>query len=85
MSPEKYKLLAADLRGHMENTDCFRDVLPTLPKRKSSFLPGGERRSVVPVLPPGEDLSALNPAHWKKGQTAGQKNGLKKSTCKPKP
>lgn len=79
MSPEKYKLLAADLRGHMENTDCFRDVLPTLPKRKSSFLPGGERRSVVPVLPPGEDLSHLNSKNWKAAQAHGRKNGGRKS------
>lgn len=79
MTPELYKQLAADLRGHMENPDRFKDQFIRYAHREPPLLPGAEKRSVVPEpLPPGPDLSALNPKTWKAGQRGGRKNGRRK-------
>jgi len=77
MTTEEYKLRAAEFRGHMEDPETFNKSHTALEAKVSAYVPGGEKRSVVPEKPPGsdEDYSHLNAKGWKTCQAQGRKNG----------
>lgn len=65
MSPETYKARMAEMGIDRENLEArIKPFYQSHPAhwKQSPYLPGGEKRSLVPLRPPGgEDLSALNP------------------------
>lgn len=82
MTVETYKLLAADLRSHMEEPMGLSDGHCVLANKVQAYLPGGEERSVRVRLPESEeDLSHLNSPNWQKHHAAGKRN---RSKSKPR-
>lgn len=71
MSYKEKLALAASFRAGTALDSEFPDSHPSIRATKeSAYLPGGEKRSLVPLRPPGEgDLSHLNP-HPKNGRKA---------------
>lgn len=73
MSPETYKARMAEMGIDRENLEArIKPFYQAHPRewKESAYLPGGEKRSLVPLRPPGgdEDLSALNPKRAAKGR-----------------
>lgn len=81
MTTEQYKKRMAELGIDRENLEeRIKPFYQSHPAhwKESVYVPGGEKRSTVPVIPPGEDLSHLNAKAWRTSQAAGRKNGGRK-------
>lgn len=73
MTLTQYKQRMAEMGIDRENLEARIKPFYAVSKQ-AAYLPGGEKRSLVPLVPvEGQDFSAMNGKAWKVAQRNGRK------------